>query len=308
MDVLNICRHDYANYMRDITQAMRSVGIDVQEAKKHTHEFGYEEETPVRPHQEIVDMIRQAKIIQIFHSDLQLLTQVQSLNPRAKRVIYHTGTLYRQRPDHHNRAIDPMTKVVMALGEFMELGARHPIYMAPTINTNRILPRDGFIEKNPNKRRLIGHFPSSRTNKGSELIERLMIEHKDVNYVTSGTLIPHADHLKRIQEVDILIELFNPTQGGKKYGSWGMTCLEAAAMAKVVITQNLSDKVYQDHYGPHPLKLIRNPHEFHQVINELRDMSAQDLLDLQISTWKWVHQNHGYVPTGNYIKNKIINL
>lgn len=306
MEVLNLCSNDYANFMFDMTEAMKTAGIDVVAVKKHPHEFGYEKEIPVGSHLEIRQLILQANTVQIFHSDLSLYNLTISLNPRARRIIYHTGTLYRQNPDKYNKAIDPQTKIVHALGEFMKLGAKDPSYIVGAMDTNKILPRDGFIQKREVKK-LFGHFPSSKINKGTALIERLMESHTDINYITSGTLLPHQDHLKRIQEVDILIELFSPTQGGKIYGSWGMTTLEAAAMAKIVITQNLNDRVYQEHYGDHPLLLAHNPQEFHDIIKKLQEMNVQEIIDLQIKTWKWVHHTHGYVSTGRYIKNNILN-
>tara|TARA_R110000803_G_scaffold52326_2_gene107723 strand:- start:3714 stop:4628 length:915 start_codon:yes stop_codon:yes gene_type:complete len=303
--ILNLCSNDYANFMDDMTKAMKTAGLKVTAAKRNPHEFGYKDEVGIPSHAALLDLIRKAEIIQIFHSDLRLYNLAIATNPKAKRIMYHTGSLYRQNPDKYNQAIDPQTKIVHALGEFMTLGAPKPLYIVGAINTNKILP-SSFDRVSVRTPRTFGHFPSSKINKGTALIERLMESHLDINYITSGTLLPHPDHMDRIREVDILIELFSPTQAGKKYGSWGITCLEAAAMGKAIITQNLSDQVYREHYGDHPLILVQNPQEFHEAINALRDMSHSDLFELKMKTWKWVVENHSYAATGRYIKDNIL--
>lgn len=303
--VLNICTNDYANFMFDITMSMQSIGIKTEALKVSPHEFGYDSQIEVGTRGEMIRAIQRAEIVQIFHSDLNLYNLTKSINPKALRIMYHTGTVYRQNPDRFNNAIDNETRIVMALGEFMTLGARKPRYIVGAMDTNKIKPRDNFMD-GPGLR-IFGHFPSNKINKGSQWISELMIKHRDVNFISNATLIPHSDHLKRIQSTDVLIELFSPSQGGKKYGSWGITCLEAAAMAKVVVTQNLSDNVYREYYGDHPLQLANTPQEFHEIIDGLRDCSDTELLKLQIETWKWVQNNHGYRATGKYIQDKIIN-
>jgi len=302
--VLNICTNDYANFMHDITKAMRAVQIETTEMKKHPHEFGYESETPIRSHREFITEIAKADLVQIFHSDINTYNLVKQIAPTKELIMYHTGTLYRQKSNYYNQQIDRKTKIVHALGEFMTLGANNPTYLVGAIDCNKITPED--INKVETRRPIFGHYPSNKTNKGTVLIKNLMEKHPNTDFQVSGTLLPHPDHLNRMRKVDVVIELFSPSQLGKKYGSFGMTALEAAAMGKIVMTQNLSNPVYLDHYGSHPLQLINNPVEWRQTIERLEEMTPQERNELKQQTWKWVIEKHSHRATGQYIKDHIL--
>lgn len=297
MKVINICQSDWANFAYDNSMALRSVGIDCVAYKLSSHKFKYSNEAKKIPISDMQRLIDKADLVQIFFSEDIFIPMC-----KGKRVIvYHAGTQYRNNPDYYNEKFNHIVeKTVIALGEFAGLGAKNEVYMVGAINTNNY---NHFREpKRPYK---IGHFPSNAEIKGTEKIIE-MIKKLSAHGLFKWSVKPvlAKEQLKRMLDSDIYIELFKPELKGKKYGSWGITCLEAAAMGKVVVTQNLSDKVYKANYGEHPLVLCENEKDFIDKVNSLLVMDEKELRYLQEKTRSWVKLKHGYKATGEYwLKN-----
>ena len=268
MRVVNICTNDWANFAYDNCRALNSVGIECSSYVNKPHAFDYDQTSTVINHSEIKNVCSNADIIQIFHSDYNILNHVKYLGKPL--VVYHTGSGYRSEPEKLNNIFNPLVEISFtALGELMNHGAKNEIYVVGATDTEKIKP-----EPTQNKELVLAHYPSKKEVKGTETIVRLMKEIGATNrfifnYNENDIKYPYSAQQKKMQNCDIYIELLKPELSGKKYGSWGITALEAAAMGKVVVTQNLSSEIYEKHYGRSPLILIEDESDFIKKINWL---------------------------------------
>lgn len=290
--VLNICSHDHANFMYDMTEAMKSVGIECMAVKRFEHDFKYQKECPVWSSDMIRDVVAKADIVQIFHSDTASL----KLAGNKPKIVYHTGTAYRQKPVELN-AIFVKCKPVVALGEFMALASKNTTYIVGAIDS------DKYKMLRAKAKFRFGHFPSNPKVKGTEDVKRLLNGIAVINEVKCS----HAEYIKRLQSVDVVVEMFSPFQFNKPYGSWGITCLEAAAIGRVVLTQNISKNVYESNYGSSPILLANTESEFKEHVNRLKSISREELNLMQKDHKNWVEEKHSYKATGEYIKKHILN-
>lgn len=297
MNVLNICVDDYANFMHDNTKALRSVGIEVDEMKLQKHVFNYNSESRVVGINEMKNTIAKHKIIQIFHSDSKLLP----LCSKKRVIVYHTGTRYRQNSKRLNSYFNPrVSNSILALGEFVGMGAKNESYVVGAIDTNALFP----IKRN---RRIVtvGHYPSSVYNKGTETINKIIESIKDkceFKYLHSTELVSYNKQIERMRAVDIYLELFSPTQGDKKYGSWGITAMEAAAMGKIVFTNHSTSEVYKKTYGCFPEMECHN--DIERFTRKLQFIISNKTLipHLQTLTRAWIVKHHSYKATGMKLK------
>lgn len=303
MKILNISTNDYANFAHDNANALRAAGANCIDLKTYPHPYGYKTESPVVPLGKIIKEIESSDVIQIFHSDPVLLPHC--LNKNKKIIVYHTGTRYRLKPDFHNKAFNPhVFASVIALCEFSGLGSYNEKYLVGAINVP-----DQEPPKYVGHPLTVAHYPSNAKIKGTpkilEMVKQIPNSGQFVFKHDSGN-VPHDLQLERYKKCDIYLELFRPTMGGKPYGSWGITALECAAMGKIVITQNLNNKIYEDVYGKCELLLADNEQDFMDHIDTVVNYSSAEIYDLQKKMFNWVKNNHSFKATGERIL-KIIN-
>lgn len=306
MRVLNLCKDDWANFAHDNARALRAAGVDVTDVKLNRHLFGYEEESTVLPQGKIQAMIlnQDFDYIQVFHSDLTFIGALR--RTRARVVVYHAGSYYRDEHAGLNAAWNPLAhRSVLALGEFWNLGAANRVYAVGAIDT--AAAPDLTHQGRPY---LFGHFPSNPAIKGTERIVKLMRALQGPSTVSqfrhSFRPTNHAEQVRRLAGVDVCVELLQPELNGNRYGSWGITALEAAAIGKVVVTMSLSREVYEAHYGDCPLVLATDDASFCQAIVSLQYLTNDALLDLKRKTRDWVVRNHSLEATGQYLLKNVL--
>lgn len=300
MKVLNCTTEDYANFAHDNAKSLRSVGIDCKDYKTAAHKFNYPTQSTVIPNDQMVEMMRQADIIQIFHSNESMLQLLKNVDISKKKIyIYYCDSNYRSNPSYYNKLFNPIVeRSFIALCEFEGKGAKNETYIVGASDTSRI-----YSESKNTQPYTIGHFPSSKEVKGTDkILEMLGKVTSPFKLNFSTELTTYEKQLERMKDCDIYIELFKPELNGKQYGSWGMTTLEAAALGKVVVTQNLNNSLYQKTYGNCPLILCDNEQHFINNINKLLLLSNYELEQLQIDTYYWVENNHSYEATGKKLK------
>lgn len=305
MKVVNISRTDWANFGYDNEKALESVGVTATSYCMIKHPFDYPACSLQLPRNLIIGAMRRADVVQIFHSCVSSLNMFKESRSNAKLIVYHAGTIYRNNPQMFNDLFNPVViKSVVALGEFSRLGSKNEEYIVGAIDTGHIQPV--YVESQYLR---IAHFPSNAEVKGTDDIRRMIASLPDDRPFTfdcSTDSVKYIDQLTRMQECDIYIELFKPILAGKKYGSWGITALEAACMGKIVVTQNLSADVYERNYGECPFILVRTEDEFIQKMRELLSMPYDQIRHLQERTREWVVRNHSYKATGERIVQKIL--
>lgn len=294
--VLNISSNDWANYSHANMVSLRSVGVQADGLKIHPHSFGYENQIPLATSQQIRAKIPNYDIIQIFNSDILMLQLVKGF--KGKVLVYHTGTSYREKPQELNNYFNPVVwKTCIAHGEFAGKGAKNEVYIDRAVDTDKIKP----VYNNLRKPYKFLHCPSSDKVKGTKAISRMM-EECGANFRYDTNKLKHSQSLERMKDCDIYVELFSPEVNGKKYGHFGITAIEAAAMCKVVVTQNLSKEVYQKYYGDSPLILAEDESDFKEKIKWLMNLDPKALRELQHAHRKWAVEKHSYKAMGNKLK------
>lgn len=296
MKVLNISTDDYANFAHDNANALRSVGVECKDVKLNAHVFKYKNESRIIHSSNIDAYVKEADVVQIFHSDSRILNSI--VKHKKRIIVYHTGSRYRANPELYNELFNPyVERSVIALCEFEGLGSKNETYLCGAIDfqSSRTKPTG--------RRKIIAHYPSNAEVKGTDTINKLIVAcERRFIYKHSEQLVSHSSQKRRMEECDIYIELLKPSIDGKEYGSWGITALEAASMGKVVVTQNLHNDVYERVYGRCPLILVKDEMDFVAKINELTALSAQRLNEIKDETKAWFIKNHTYKATGNRIK------
>jgi len=303
MRVCNIACDDWANFAYDNTQALLSVGVDAVCLKRNTHIRNYPNQGMVAGIAEMKREIQKADYVQLFFSHWRLYKELKPEINDKKLIVWNAGTNYRIDPDLHNRIFNPYVhKTVSALGELCNRGAKNEVYMVGAIDTERIIGNKPIFNNY-----IIGHYPHNTEVKGTEKINEIIGKlKKNFVYLTSNTQVDYSEQLKRMDECDIYIELFAPTNNGKKYGSFGITALEAASMGKIVITQNLSSDIYFENYGECELLLALDEEDMLFKLRILLEMNPIQLKRIQDKTREWVVKNHSYKATGQRMLEKVL--
>ncbi len=297
MKVVNCAFDDYANMAFTNAKALQSVGINCRAVKRVKHPFGYTQEAEVVSQNKLLSICSDADVVQAFHS----WDPGFSLLKKKVRIVMHTGTTYRMNPKANNERFDNLVDITLTNHcEFMKLGAKNLHYLAPATDTNMIKCSDRI----PEHPLVIGHYPSNPTVKGtnaiSQMISDIYMEGPPGKFIFahSNKVLPYQEGLKRMAGCDIYIELFAPTQHGREYGNFGITAFEAAAMGKIVLTNNLYEQVYQDAYGDCPFVIVNTEGKFKAAIRHFIGMSANYIRQRQLLARECVHGNHSLQATG----------
>lgn len=304
MKVLNLCYDDYANLAYNHTMALCSVGVEAVCYKRIKHPFGYEREGIITTRMAMKDVAPWADVVQVFHSWDFLLDPCFK---NKKKVIWHTGTAYRQNPDRLNHMFNSFVDMTITDHcEFMHLGAKNIHYMAPAIDTDKIKP-SGRVAKKPFK---VGHYPSNPEVKGTreiiKMMEVVMKRHPGVfEFDCSAKVLPFDQNIERMKQCDIYIELFAPFQDGKEYGHYGVTAFEAAAAGIPCITQNKYPDVYASVYGTEPFFLCNSETAFMNRFKEIAEFSdpAYALQKFGSAMYTLTTKKHSYQATGQRLRN-----
>ena len=306
MKVLNLCYDDYANYMHDNALALRSVGVECESLKIVQHPFGYDEQAYVATHDEMIEAIADADLVQFVHSDIGFARHFMTYLKNKKCVVYHTGSRYRATPEEYNRFFNTFVDATFTdQCEFMSLGAKNLHYAAVAINTEAY--KNYRFRQEVGNPYIIAHYPSNPEVKGSEqineMMSRVILPFDNTMFLSDPSKFSHAMNMKRVSACDIYIELFKPVLNGKPYGCYGVSAFEAAACGKVVVTQNLNKDVYLHAYGSMPFLIANTEADFIQIVSGLIRMEPIQISRLQTETYNWLQEKHSYKASGNYIAN-----
>lgn len=294
MKVVNLCSIDWANYSYDNAMALRSIGIDANGYVINKHQFDYPQTSVKATPQEMETHLKDADFVQIMHSCKRTLDIFLRSNSKAKLIVHHAGSVYRRNPQEMNLIFNPhIHKSVLALPEFWELGAKNPVYSVGAVAVDKFCQ----IKKEVKKPYIVCHFPSSEMKKGTAEIVKMMKKISCI-FKYDSLQLSAQQHIARLADCDIYIELFKPFLEDKPYGSFGIQALESAAMGQVVVTQNLHPKVYENHYGDCGLVLVKNKDDFIYKMDFLTNMSEKEFIFLKEKTRQWVFEKHSYTATG----------
>lgn len=303
MKILNLSYDDYSNFAYDNCEALLSVGIDAHSLKRVKHPFDYANQSKVATSTEIQREIQKADIVQLFHSDSTWLDYAFNLGKRV--YVYHTGTNYRQNSEYLNTVFNPKVEACFTdQCEFIGLGMKNETYIATAIDTDRFKPLDWHVATPYS----VAHFPSHPVVKGTgKILEMMGTVSGSYKFIHSDARVNHQEQMLRMSGCDIYIELFSLMQNDKNYGCFGVTAFEAAALGKIVITNNVFEESYRSAYGDCALVIANCETSFKTKMEWLLQLSQPDLRDLQQKSREWVVSKHSYKATGERLI-KLLNL
>lgn len=285
MKVVSVCSDDWANFQYQFSESLRAVGVDSYSYCLNNHVFEYPKQSTKVNASDLYKLTEDADFVVIHHSCLELLPYVHHNN----LIHYAAGTKYRQGHEQLNKILEPK---LIALPEFKE-HATNAHYVVGAVDTDYLQPNFNLFCEGAR----FAHYPSNPDVKGTSKILDLM---RELNIPVNHSLgrVSYSEQIERMKDCSVYIELLSPTQGGRKYGSFGMTCLEAAALGKVVVTQNLTgDQLYKDTYGEFvPLAVDNDLHFKRMVISIMAHQN--NLIEAQKDSREWVVNNHSYKATG----------
>ena len=305
MKVVILSGSDWANLGYNICESLKSVGVNAVSFKKNKHRFSYPRQSPIyKKNKSLLALINNADIIQYMHSSIP---KVGGNHRTKKRIVMHGGSKYRQNSSRINKVFNPIVDMTLIqTGDMLGLGAKNEKWLLPPINTNSIQPDYKFYGNKISP--LFAHYPSSIKEKGtSTIIKMLKKLGLSQNFKHSKVKVKWRNQIARMNQCDVYIEMFNMEQdgrtGSKVYGSWGMSCLEAAALGKIVITNFLNIERYKLEYTDDcPLIICNTLKEFKASVKRLSKMNKQQITNLKKLTRKWVEDYHSYQAVGNRLK------
>ena len=296
MKVLNFSIADHANFSHNNATALRTVGVDCVDIKLRHHPFKYESESVVVENTDVSDIFDKYDIIQIMHSDVEYIHLC--IEKKKKFVVYHTGSNYRDNPDKFNEKSKDASLIFTDQCEFMSLVPPGSHYIATAVDVNKYTP---VYKSLPHYN--LAHFPSNIPTKGTSDIVRMIAPlANQCNFTYSQDKIPHSEQIKRMSKCDIYIELFKLELNGRPYGCYGVTAFEAAALGKIVVTNNIFPSAYASTYGHCPFVIANTEEDFFNSIQLLILSQPDYITSLQKDHRACMEQNHSFQATGERLK------
>lgn len=298
MKILNVSENDYALYSHNFSKALKSIGVDSIDLCRSPHPFSYLTESPVVSISAMIEAMKQADVVVVHHSHPTLFELAKN-NCKGKVIVTHTGTRYREGHKELSLLFGDATQCTDHT-EFLQINPNLHYIVSPVEFECAPLATTGRLR--------FAHYPSNAEVKGTAEIMRMMAPyiHK-MDWRVGTTTVDHYTQLQRMANCDVYIELFKPELNGRPYGCFGVTALEAAAMGRIVVTNNLHNKVYTDSYGMLPFTIANTEKVFTNTINGLLNLDLQMIRDTQKQTWEIMRENHSYKATGERILKIIEN-
>lgn len=285
--ILILSQNDYSNLGHLWAKSLRSIGAECVDLVIQSHRF-YPEQSEVAAIGRMIEMCIRAEVVIIMHTSDFIYNHVRYCG--KKIIVAHTGTRYRENHIAFNEKFKGI-KSISDQSEFSVLG-NHEYIVAPVELDAAPFYRTGKLK--------IGHYPSHPVVKGTaEIIQMLHPMQNKFKWMHSTAPVPHAQQLKRMAGCDVYVELFKPELNGRPYGCFGVTALEAAAMGKIVVTNNLYPDVYTMSYGRCPFLIANTSEEFIGAVDYLLKMKPFTFKKMQFETFEIMKENHSFEATGN---------
>lgn len=334
IDVLGLIKWDWANSGFRYTQALRKLGLNARSFKgTPLAYFNYPKQLPtldilskdpiamfpitndIDGNKEIQNLIYRAKVVYLFGT--QLIANF-NYTDETEFVVQHGGKTYRDAPELCNKIFNPWVKSTIAqCPDLLNLGAKNEHLIYYPVDTDLLQP--DFILKDP-KKIIIGHFPSSPHNKGTETITKVIanlkktalgdkFEYNGISWDPENQrkhFVDWKDNLERLKSCDILIETCKPKLGEAVFGEWGNTAIEASALGTIVVTNSLSSDVYRQEYGDNALHINDGTAEgLTKTLKKLLHCSSEQILDKKKIARRWVIKNHSIEATALRLWEKV---
>lgn len=331
IDVLGLIKWDWANSGYRYSKALEMLDLNVASFKGTPLDyFNYPVQLPTLPilseeqvrqpgphptspiindakyNEDLQKLINNSKVIYLFGT--QWIENIKI--PSSKRiVVQHGGITYRVAPEKCNAIYNPVVSATIAqCPDLLNLGAinEHLIYYP--VETDLLTPKFDFKHS---EKLVIGHFPSSPINKGTEriisVINKLKKSSLGDKFIYNGIplssdnkrhFVDWPQNIKRLSSSDIVIETCKPELGGKPFGEWGNTAIEASSLGTIVVTNSLTPHIYAKEYGKCALHINDGTAAgLERTLVELITSSREDIMSKKIEARSWVVRNHSLEAT-----------
>lgn len=311
MRVLLIGIRDWAYVGYTLSKCLQAVGVEADMLVEKPYPFRpgcaipfFGDLTKVKRYAESADIIQ-------FMQGHWVDTGVDLSKKRV--FVYYGGSTYRLKPKelstHFNTIVE---KSIIQTGDLFGLGANNEVWLLPAVDTEMLKP----VYKRTNSKIIIGHFPSSTaksTPQINNIVQQLMPKYGGkFEYISNTEVLSWDKHIERVSKCDIYIEACSPIQNFQnkqlKYGEWGVSAIEAAALGKIVITHFLSHKKYEQVYGQHELCVANTPSDIAVHLESLLELSDDELLKRRKATRSWVEKFHSFKAVGTRLKEEIYEI
>lgn len=303
MKVAILCIDDWANVSYNIELCLKNVGIEVKSFKQNKHIIEY-------PNQSLLfsespnwkDWVNESNIIMFIHSRF-----IETGIELKKKKIYveHTGSAYRHNSKKINKIFNPIVNASLVGGDLLGMGAKNEIWVLGPIDTESFSP---IYRTDFSKPLIIGHYPSGP--KGTEIIleafkkipknDRFIFKYDQKN-------VSWNNQIERMSGCDIYAGCMMEKQKWKSKGTqplyvFGTTMLESACLGKIGINRFPLKNQYEKLFGKCSIINPLNAKELEKVINNLIELSDQEILQLQKESREWVERCHSLKVVGKRYK------
>ena len=341
IDVLGLIKWDWANSGYRFTQALQKLDLNAVSFKgTPLAYFNYPKQLPTLPilskaqvsspepegqspiindaanNSDLQRLIDNAKVIYLFGT--QWITNINIHND-VQMIVQHGGITYRVAPDKCNSIYNPIVSATIAqCPDLLNLGAKNEHLIYYPVDTDLIRPNYNFKDQS---KLIIGHFPSSPLNKGTDTINKVIqrlkssslgdkFEYNGIPWLGANNSRKHfvdwTDNLKRLGSSDVIIETCKPTLHGKPFGEWGNTAIEASALGSIVVTNSLTPDLYAREYGECALNINNGTEKgLENTLVELIESSREGIQERKRLARRWVVEKHSIEATALRLWSKV---
>ncbi|HUU93166.1 MAG TPA: hypothetical protein VM238_18385 [Phycisphaerae bacterium] len=319
-DVLVVCCADWANGAYRVKQELDSLGLDVVAFKGMPHQFAYADEVPMIPGDwrgppafsyvpRLKPYAEAARCIMFMSS--QFVEMGVNLAEK-KCTVWHGGSDYRMRPKQCNDLFNPYVEVTMiGAPDEMGIGAKNEVWIPLHVDTAGL---DPVYERRDPKKVLVGHFPSNAGMKGTGLICAVMDKLKADPTVADrfeyiglrgDARLSWPQHMNRVRQCDVYIDQIMPSLGGRPAGYFGTSSIEAAALGKVVMVNNLYRDQFHAEFGAAEPMWTNTAEELEAALREVLSWTEAELRAKREATRDWMERIHGLKPVAERMWEKV---
>jgi len=306
-DVLILAINDWANTGWKYAECLKSAGVDALMIKRKPHHFEYPQQGMILSSiEELAPYAQQAKVLHYVASSFFY----PGIDIRSKKIIcQHGNSLYRENYESVNAFFNAFCDyAIIQEPDLWDMGALNQVYISYPVDTETIKP---VFESHTPGKRIFGHFPSSIHTKGSALIWNVLKAEVDNNrgkiefWYTEDT-VPWEENLGRISLCDIYIESVQLDIKGKPFGTWGNSAVEAAALGKIVITNDIWRGFYEREYNrPCEWIIANNEKELYEAVDMVVGMTESEFMAKKQACRAQVVGCHSFKATGERLVDKI---
>ena len=317
-DVAMLLMNDWSNTGYRYLKCFQHLGINAIALKGVYHPFAYPEQIPVHPVlskvaaekkgffvPELKQLAENSSVLH-FTCSTVIDTGVDLFNKKV--VMQHGGSVYRNHHAMINKSYNPFVDTtIIQTADLLGFGAVNEQWVMLIVDTDYLRP---CYKRSTLGRVVVGHF-SRGEDKGTNLIKQVFLNYQShrIEYRTSNTdrdgVYAWQASINRMAGCDVIVETLSPVVDGVRYGGWSNTALEAAALGKIVITNDLRKHFYEQEFGACALRIANTPEELTLHLQEISDLSDKELFHEKQRTRAWVESSHSIPASAARLWEKV---